>query len=99
MPITIVTKGVDVDGPWRIEYAGTLIDEHHAIYVDTEFSLAVMECVNFDGVEYVTTYGEPAIFDLTVEDLNFVDNILNMSAIELLTKFIRKGDTQHATNR
>ncbi|MCP1186461.1 hypothetical protein [Paenibacillus sp. 1781tsa1] len=94
MPITIVTKGVDVDGPWRIEYAGTLIDEHHAIYVDTEFSLAVMECVNFDGTEYVTTYGEPAIFDLKVADHSFINSIRDMSAIELLQKLIPHKEAQ-----
>lgn len=94
MPITIVTKGVDVDGPWRIEYAGTLIDEHHAIYVDAEFSLAVMEYVNFDGTEYVTTYGEPAIFDLKVDDLSFINNIRDMSAVELLQKLIPHKEEQ-----
>ncbi|WP_339167162.1 hypothetical protein MKX75_23990 [Paenibacillus sp. FSL R5-0341] len=94
MPITIVTKGVDVDGPWRIEYAGTLIDEHHAIYVDTEFSLAVMERISFDGVEYVTTYGEPSIFDLKVGDLSFINNIRDMSAVELLQKLIPHKEAQ-----
>ncbi|WP_340030096.1 hypothetical protein MHB71_15360 [Paenibacillus sp. FSL H7-0940] len=97
--ITVVTKVDDFDGPFRIEYAGTLIDDNHAIYIDPDYNIAVMERVDFDGTEYVTSYGEPTIFDLTVEDLGFIDNIHNMSAIELLSKFIRKGDTQHATNR
>jgi hypothetical protein len=94
MSITIVTKGVDVDGPWRIEYAGTLIDEHHAIYVDTEFSLAVLERVSFDGAEYVTTYGESSIFDLKVGDLSFINNIRDMSAVELLQKLIPHKEAQ-----
>lgn len=94
MSITIVTKSEDVDGPWRIEYAGTLIDEHHAIYVDTEFNLAVMERVNFDGAEYVTTYGEPVVFDLPVSDVSFIDNIRDMSAIELLQKLIPHKEAQ-----
>ncbi|WP_405153148.1 hypothetical protein [Paenibacillus sp. FSL K6-0108] len=97
--ITVVTKVDDFDGPFRVEYAGTLIDENHAIYIDSDYNIAVMERVNFDGIEYVTSYGEPAIFDLTVEDLSFIDNIRNMSAIELLTKFIRKGDMQNETHR
>ncbi|MCK6076278.1 hypothetical protein [Paenibacillus silvae] len=97
--ITVVTKVDDFDGPFHIEYAGTLIDDNHAIYIDPDYNVAVMERVDFDVTEYVTSYGEPTIFDLTVEDLGFIDNIHNMSAIELLTKFIRKGDTQHATHR
>lgn len=94
MSITIVTKGVDGDEPFRIEYAGTLIDENHAIYVDPEFKLAVMERVNFDGAEYVTTYGEPVVFDLPISDVSFIGNIHDMSAIELLQKLIPHKEAQ-----
>lgn len=83
--ITVATKGVDRGSPFRIEYAGTLINANHALYVDTTYSLAVLERVYYDGDEYVTTGGPGSvIFDLLVTDANFIDNIRDMSAIDLL---------------
>ncbi|WP_339274498.1 hypothetical protein MKY59_25845 [Paenibacillus sp. FSL W8-0426] len=92
--ITVVTKGVDRGDPFRMEYAGTLINDIFALYVDTTYSLAVLERVYYDGDEYVTTGGPGSIiFDLPISDASIIDNIRDMSAIELLSKFIRKGDT------
>lgn len=89
MPITIVTKGVDAGEPFRVEYAGTLIDDRHALYVDATYSLAVLERVYFDGEEYVTTGGPGSVkFDLPVNNVSFIENIRSMSAIELLKVLI-----------
>ncbi|CAM4463617.1 hypothetical protein [Paenibacillus xylanexedens] len=35
--ITVVTKVDDFDGPFSIEYISTLIDDNHAIYIDSDY--------------------------------------------------------------
>lgn len=92
--ITVVTKIADGDDNYRIEYDGTLIDDRHALYVDPTYNLVILERVGFDGTEYVTTGGSGSvIFDLPIADVNLIDNIRDMSAMELLNKLIRREET------
>lgn len=92
--ITVVTKIADGDDNYRFEYDGTLINDRHALYVDPTYNLVILERVGFDGEEYVTTGGSSSvIFDLPVTDVNIIDNIRDMSAIELLNKLIRREET------
>ncbi|MDO3682212.1 hypothetical protein [Paenibacillus ehimensis] len=90
--ITVITECSDCAETYRYEYAGVLVGESHALYVDAAYSLVVLERVRPQDGVYVTTGGTGSvIFDLQVADPSFIKRIGSMSAVDLLTQLITRN--------
>ncbi|ODA06729.1 hypothetical protein BK119_10815 [Paenibacillus peoriae] len=88
--VTIVTECLDRDELVRYEYDGILVGSSHALYVDPSYNVVLLERVRKSGEEYHTTGGTGSIvLELGVNDVSFIESIREMSAMDLLTKFIR----------
>ncbi|WP_342437831.1 hypothetical protein NSS79_34160 [Paenibacillus sp. FSL L8-0436] len=92
--ITVVNVLNDpLEGFYRSEYPGVLVDANYAFYIDVEYATVVLERVRrASNGEYLTTGGPGAVgFDLPVDNVEFFDRITEMSAVELLSALVRRS--------
>lgn len=94
--VTVVTEYADTAGLHRNTYAGILVGNHHAFYVDPEYNVAVLERVTRCDTEYVTTGGcGSVILEVSEVSAQLIETVSQMSALELLAALIpTNGDDE-----